>query len=228
MYNLNQIQCLIINEEIWKIYFFSIGVLGIYFSAIIIGYVKQRDKRNLFLGLYLLSISTLLIHLSSIIYPIDLINEVLESIGVASLFLIGPFSYLMYQRSNDGQVTYLFTIQLIPAVLAAVLIQLLPPSVFWIYLLGIVHIGCYLVGQSILVFKMDSAYQSDQYNHQITQDKWYKRYNLTQVLLFVAISFTCLNCTTVFCYVFASISLVILILLIWIRLLQSAHIKYLK
>ncbi len=228
MNNLNQIQCLIISEEIWKIYFFSIGLLGIYFSAIIIGFVKQRDKRSLFLGLYLLSISTLLIHFSSIIYQIDLINELLESIGVGSLFLIGPFSYLMYQRSSDDWLNYLFTIQLIPAVLAALLVQILPLSLPWIYLIGIVHIGCYLFGQSIMVFKMDSAYLPDHYDHQITHYKWVKIYNLIQVLLFVAISFTCLNCTTAFCYVFASISLVILILLIWIRLLQSAHIKYLK
>jgi hypothetical protein len=228
MNHLNQIQCMLVTDEIWRVYFFSIGLLGIYFSAILIGFVKARDLKNVFLGLYLLSISMLLIHLSSIIYQIDLINEVLKSVAAGSLFLIGPFSYLMFQRDGKRQTNTLFTIQFIPAVLAMVFVQIIPHSESWIYPLGLIHIGCYLFCQSIMVFKKGGTYLSGGSKHKIIQNKWYKNYNLIQVLLFMTICIAYFTCEIVFCYVFASISIVVLILLIWIRLLQSAGIKYLK
>lgn len=214
MFELNSIQSLFKNQESWRILFTSIGLLGIYLSFILLIPSKQKNRLRSLLGFYIVSLSFLLIHIISLIYPYKILNGALKSAGQGSLFLIGPFSYHMFHGHGHLFQSPKFLIQLLPAVVAMFFAQVFPQLASWIYMAGIVHIGFYMIFQSIF---FSSIYGG-----------WNKRYAGIQLVLFVVTSLTCITCPRLVCNYFTSISLSILILAIWIRLLHNAYSNYLK
>lgn len=207
----NQIVNPINYSETWNILFLSIALLGIYLSAIVLGFKRVRKAQGVLLGYYTATISILLLSLSTQLNTMPLLNGILNSAGLAALFLVGPFSYYLFLNKGENLRTYAFYIQLLPAIAVIFISGFESVPHFWFYLAGIIFAGIYLIGQLI----------------RISKDRWKKIYTLLQLASFVGICIVCLSSPASTCSLLSSICLVLLILLIWIRLLYTAYNSYL-
>jgi len=228
MNDLKQIQNLIITSKIWNLTFLSIGLLGIYFSIILLGFNKNKNQKELFLGLYSFTISILLIYFTSLVYPFEHIYVVLEYTSSGLIYLAGPFSYLIYYRRYINHNNYIYLIHIIPAIAVFLFSWIFQIELFWLNIGGILHIGGYLFFQSILVFNTDKVLVSDFIENAKISNRWSKNITKLQIILHIVICVICITANTIDIYFCISILLSILILAIWIGLLHSAHYTYLK
>ncbi len=217
MHITNEIEFLIKHPEGWRVLFLSAGLLGIYLSLIINVFLRIRRHQSIFLGFYTAALSLLLLKLSTFVTPIEQISNLLDSAGVAALYLIGPLSFYLFSVSTQSKTSYRLYIQFLPAILAAVLIQLELPSIFhWIYMIGMLHMGTYLLIQSWIIFRKERIHY------------WNSRYTGLQLALYITTSLALATPAWLQDCLIASMSLTILILTIWIRLMHTAIIHYIN
>jgi len=227
MHNAIEITNLIKHSDEWRIIFLSAGLLGIYLSIIIIGFLSKRKLLSQYLGFYTSALSIFLLQLSTIQVPIEQVSTILDSAGAGALYLIGPLSYHVFSgNTKKNRELYKFCVQFIPAILVSFLIQMKTLSLSpWIYLTGMLHMGVYLLIQSWIMFRKERI-TSDSWQQEEENHNWNKKFTGLQIALY-SVSGLALACPIIHQEVFiASICLTILILTIWIRLMHTAIIHY--
>jgi hypothetical protein len=223
-----QIENLIKHPEEWRALFLSAGMLGIYLSFIIIGFLRIRKHQSFFLGFYTAALSLLLLQLSTFTTPIDQISVILESGGVGALFLIGPFSFHLFSGRVQNRTSYQYYVQLLPAILAAILFQKKALYIFpWIYTAGMLHIGTYLFFQSWQIFRKEEVNSNSRQKKSGTRN-WNKKYTGIQIAVYTLSGLALVSPSLQQDHFIASSGLAILILITWIRLMHTAIKQYIK
>lgn len=214
MCNIFHIQYEFRNPEIWRMLFLSFSFFGMYLAAIILFSVRIKRQHSVFLGFFLTVLAILLFHMTMQIHPLEQYEVLSYSLGMTSLFLIGPFSFHVHIRKVQKLKNPWLVIQLIPAMVAGLLSWLTSVNTTWILLAGIVHIGMYLLVRQCL--------------HTRIHEAWNKRLILVQGALYTTVLTAVILCSAPLSYYIAAICLMVLILLIWIRLLRTSIAKYIN
>ena len=95
MYRFSQIEFKSVFPAPWELIIPVMILLGFYISLVSLVSSRLRKNRRCFLGIYTAVLSILLVYVSAIAHS-GLSWEVpLRFMGTASLFLIGPLSYLL-------------------------------------------------------------------------------------------------------------------------------------
>ena len=202
------------NPAMWAVVFLSAAVFGIYLAVIILASVRLRQHQSIFLGLYISALSILLFHMSTLIYPLGQIEVISTSLGVASLYLIGPFSFHIHLKKVVEVRTNLFMIQLIPAMAAGFLINWITPISTWVYIVGLVHVGAYLILRGVLINRMKGL--------------WNKQYTIILMAFYVLVVIANISFSKELSNYFTTICLTVLILAIWIRILRTSISQYIN
>ena len=196
----------------WHLLFSAISLLGLYLSLTLLIRDRCKGRQRTFLGLYLVSLSILLLYMS-IHAPVGYAeNALFNAFGLMPLFLIGPFSYKLRQGALTSRTRSTQLFQFIPAAVIGICVAAGWLSISTVYILGIFHVGSYLVLQSFR--KAQKGILDGQHV-------------VVQLTLFLGLSVLCLAFRELNPYFIASVGLTMLILHIWMRLLYAAYISYL-
>ena len=196
----------------WNLLFSAISLLGLYLSMTLMIRDRCKGKQRTMLGLYLASLSGLLLYLSihASFGPTD--NAIIDAMGIMPLFLAGPTSYKLRQGASSPGKQLAFLIHFLPAAVIGICVAAGWLSIGTIYILGIVHAACYLALQSLGKLKKGALDG---------------QHGALQLTLFLGLSILCLVFRELNPYFIASAGLAMLILHIWMRLLYAAYISYL-
>lgn len=214
MCSINNIQFEFRNPEIWRMVFLSISFFGMYLAGIILFSARIKKKHSVFLGLFLTALAILLFHMTMLIHPLEEYEVLSSSLGMASLFLVGPFSFHVHMRKVLKLKKTRLLIQLIPAVVAGLLSWKTAVNPNWILLAGLVHVGLYLMVRQCL--------------HARIHEAWNKRLILAQSGLYTTVLIAVIFCSAPLSYYSAAICLMVLIVLIWVRLLRTSIANYIN
>jgi hypothetical protein len=226
MCSLIQIQHASLYHGFWSIFFISIGILGLYLAIILISGKGFRGRPTLFLGLYTGTLAVLLMYLSSELHSFGLTDSLLEIAGVASLFLVGPFSIRLVHYNKKWRRRIFEVLHLVPAIVLSgcTMADWIPLT--WLYPAGLIHIGLYLAVQATRLIRY---YGSRGANHQQgmhINGRWCKRYTTVQIVSLIGVFLAIVTGNPSLPIFLSSLCLSILILLIWIRLLRTAYQAY--
>lgn len=227
MYHLNQIDPLILPPDILRLFYIAVGILGLYLSLIIIISDRARSPRRIFLGLYLVSLSILLLHVVSLLQPIKFLTGTIQLTGILSLFLVGPFSFWVFHRDEQKWSSQRVIVHCIPAGIFTTLFLATEGDSFWIYMTGLLQAGIYIMILWIVQFRTGSKSRGEQPDSPLVNGIKNKRYTSLLLVVYTSIGISCISGNRMLISLISSVGLSLLILWIWIRLLYTAYLSYL-
>jgi hypothetical protein len=191
--------------------FSSVSLLGLYLSLALLIRDRSKGRQRTFLGLYLASLSMLLLYMCLHAHSVQAVNPVIDVLGIIPLFLIGPFSFKLRQGASKPETLFPLLFQFLPAIIIGICLTAGWVTANIVYMLGLLHTGFYF---------------GLQFFWAVPREILDNQHAAVQLTLFLGISILCFASPGLNHHLIASLGLALLILHIWMRLLYAAYISY--